>query len=141
MKQNNSQKIKTYKSFKQLGDNHIVLLYLFGSVARGTAHKDSDVDIGVLFDNKTKKNQYLQLEGRVIGFFSRLYPDKEINVVNFNIASPLLKQAAILEGKLLYKRSDEDRIFFEINTLGEYEEYSHLAKIYNKFLNAKLKNL
>lgn len=141
MRPSNLRKIKKYESFKKLGDNRIVLLYLFGSVARGTAHKESDVDIGVLFDNKTKKNQYLRMEGRIIEFFSELYPDKEINVVNFNISTPLLKQTAILEGKLLYKRSDVDRIFFEINTLREYEEYSHLAKIYNKFLNVKLKKL
>ncbi len=137
----NLQKIKRCNSFKRLGNNRIVLLYLFGSVARGTAHKESDIDIGVLFDNKTKKSEYLRLEGRIIEFFSNLYHSKEINVVNFNIASPLLKQAAILEGKLLYKRNDEDRIFFEIHTLREYEEYSHLAKIYNKFLNAKIKAL
>lgn len=137
----NLQKIKKYDSFKRLGDNRIVLLYLFGSVARGTSHKESDIDIGVLFDNRTKENQYLQLEGKLIEFFSNLYSGKEINVVNFNIASPLLKQAAILEGKLLYKKSDEDRIFFEIHTLREYEEYSHLAKIYSKFLNVKVKTL
>jgi len=134
-------KINKYITFNRLGNNRIVLLYLFGSEARGTAHKESDIDIGVLFDKKTKESQYLQLEGRLIELFSNFYPKKEINVVNLNISSPLLKQAAILEGKLLYKRSDEARIFFEINTLREYEEYSHLAKIYNKFLNSKVKNL
>ncbi|MFH1564568.1 MAG: nucleotidyltransferase domain-containing protein [bacterium] len=138
---NNSRKIKKHESFKRLGDNHIVLLYLFGSVARGTSHKESDVDMGILFDKKTKESQYLRLESRIIEFFSKMYSQKEINVVNFNISSPLLKQSAILEGKLLYKRSDEDRIFFEINTLREYEEYSHLSKIYNQFLNVKLENL
>lgn len=137
----NSQKIKKYNSFKRLGDNHIVLLYIFGSVARGTAHKESDIDIGVLFDKKTKKSQYLRLESRIIEFFSDLYPKKEINAVNFNISSPLLRQSAVIEGRLLYKRSEDDRIFFEVHTLQEYEEYSHLAKIYNNFLNIKLKKL
>lgn len=141
MRPKNSQKTIKFDSFKRLGEGRIVLLYLFGSVARGTAHQESDIDIGVLFDRKTRMSQYLRLESRLIEFFSDLYPKREINVVNFNISSPLLKQAAILEGKLLYKRSDKDRIFFEIDTLREYEEYSHLSKIYNKFLNIKLKNL
>ncbi len=134
------QKIKKL-NLERLCKNRVVLLYLFGSVARGTSHKESDVDIAVLFNNKIRRNQYLQLESRLIEFFANFYSDKEINVVNLNISSPLLKQAAVLEGKLLYKRSDTDRIFFEINTLREYEEYAHLSKIYNKFLNQKLRKL
>ena len=114
--------------------NQVVLGYLFGSEARGISHKESDVDIGVLFDKKADSKDYLKSEGKLIGFFSEIYPRKEINIVNLNIASPLLKQAVILEGKLLYQRNDLDRTFFQINTLREYEDYLHLSNIYNQFL-------
>ena len=113
---------KLNKIFKK---NQVVLAYLFGSEARGESHKESDVDIGVLFDKKVNPKDYLKLEGKLIAFFSEIYSRKEINIVNLNIASPLLKQAAILEGKPLYIRSETDRILFQIKTLREYEDYLH----------------
>ena len=134
----NEQKEKLNKILKT---NRVVLAYLFGSEARGEAHKDSDVDIGVLFDKKVNSEDYLRLEGRLIEFFSEIYPKREINIVNLNIASPLLKQVAILEGKLLYIKSETDRILFQIQTLHEYEDYLYLSNIYNQFLDLKLKVL
>lgn len=129
------------KLTKILQENDVILAYLFGSEARGTSYKESDVDIGVLFDKKVNSKDYLKLEGKLIEFFSGIYPKKEINIVNFNIASPILKQVAILEGKLLYIRSETDRILFQVQTLHEYEDYLHLTNIYNRFLDLKLKTL
>lgn len=129
---------KLNKIFKE---NKVILAYLFGSEAKGTSHKESDVDIGVLFDKKINPKDYLKLEGKLIEFFSEIYPKREINIVNLNISSPLLKQVAILEGKLLYNRRETERILFEIKTLREYDDYLHLSNIYNQFLNLKLKTL
>jgi len=129
---------KLNKIFKE---NQAVLAYLFGSEARGASHKESDVDIGILFDKKMKPREYLKKEGKLIEFFSEIYPKKEINIVNLNIASPLLKQVAILEGRLLYQRNNLSRVLFQTQTLREYEEYLYLSNIYNQFLDFKLKTL
>ena len=59
--------IKLKKSLKKQG---VILAYLFGSVARGEAHLESDVDIAVLFDEKIKKDDYLRKEGRYEFFIS-----------------------------------------------------------------------
>ncbi len=135
------EKKYTQKFFKILQQNDVALVYLFGSEVRGVSHKESDVDIGVLFDKKVIPEDYLRLEGKLIGFFSKIYPKKEINVVNLNISSPLLKQSVVLEGKLLYRRSELDQILFQIKTLRQYEDYLHLSNIYNQFLELKLKAL
>lgn len=129
------QKAKIFK------ENGVILVYLFGSQAKGAAHYESDVDIGVLFDKKVNSEDYLKLEGKLIEFFSDFYPKKEINLVNLNISSPLLRQTVILEGKLIYQRNDLDRILFQVKTLHEYEDYLHLNNIYNQFLDSKLKAL
>jgi len=131
-------KKETDKTLKEYG---VVLAYLFGSEARGTSHKESDVDIGILFAKKVNSQDYLNLEGKLIELFSKVYPGKEINIVNFNIASPLLKQSAILEGKQVFVKNDAERISFQMQTLREYEEYLHLNSIYNQFLEQKLKAL
>lgn len=126
---------------KILKESNVVLTYLFGSEARDTSHKESDIDIGVLFDKKVNPKEYLEKEGKLIEFFSGIYLKKEINIVNLNIASPLLKQVVILEGKLLFAKNDLERILFQIQTLHEYEDYLHLSNIYNQFLDLKLKAL
>ncbi|MFH1392458.1 MAG: nucleotidyltransferase domain-containing protein [bacterium] len=51
---------------KTLEKNQVKLAYLFGSQARGEAHKESDVDIAVLFDEKVNPESYLLREGRLI---------------------------------------------------------------------------
>lgn len=119
----------------------VVLCYLFGSFARGEEHKESDIDIAVLFDKSTGRENFLEKEGKLISFFSKIFSEREINLVNLAIASPLLRQNAIMEGELIYARSEDERILFQIDTLRVYEEYGHLSDIYNLFLKEKLKAL
>lgn len=127
------------KLLKQLKKEGVILAYLFGSQARGTAHQESDIDFGVLFDKKVHSKDYLRREGKLIEFFSNFYPKKEINIVNLNVASPLLKQVVILEGKLLYQKDDLTRINFEIQTLHEYEDMKHFDDIYNYYMSQRIK--
>ncbi|MBA3047682.1 nucleotidyltransferase domain-containing protein [Patescibacteria group bacterium] len=130
------QKIKTL--FEK---ERVVLCFLFGSQAKGLAHKESDIDIGILFDRKVKPKSYLRKEGELIGFFSKIFPNHEINIVNLNSASPLLRQTVNLEGKLIYRKNKISFMMFQINALREYEEYVHLSNIYNQFLKLKLNAL
>lgn len=130
--------IKIKKALKEKG---VVLCYLFGSVARGEEHKESDVDIAVLFEKDIKKEDFLRKEGELIALFSKIFPEKEINLVNLAIASPLLCQNVVLEGKLIYAKGENERILFQIRTLHQYEEYSHLSDIYNLVLKEKIKAL
>ncbi len=131
-------KEKIKKFLKKQG---VVLAFLFGSVARGEAHQESDVDIAILFDKKEKSSQYLKKEGEMIVFFSSFFPKREINIVNLNISSPLLKQSVILEGKPIYIKNTITRILFQIRTLQEYEEYLHLSNIYNEVLSQRIRTL
>ncbi len=130
--------IKVKKALKKEG---VVLCYLFGSVARGEEHKESDVDIAVLFEKDIKKENFLRKEGELISLFSKIFSEREINLVNLAIASPLLCQNVVLEGQLIYAKDENERIFFQIRTLHQYEEYSHLSDIYSLVLKEKIKAL
>ncbi|MFA4818184.1 MAG: hypothetical protein WC608_05730, partial [Parcubacteria group bacterium] len=68
-------------------------------------------------------------------------PEKEINLVNLAIASPLLCQNVVLEGQLIYAKDENERILFQIQALHQYEEYRHLSGIYNLVLKEKIKAL
>jgi len=133
--------LKLIKIRRALKKESVVLCYLFGSVARGESHIESDVDIAVLFDRSVRKENFLVSEGRLISLFSSVFPKREINIVNLAIASPLLRQNIIMEGWLIYAKSDDARIFFQVDALHQYEEYRHLSSIYNLVLREKIKAL
>jgi predicted nucleotidyltransferase len=46
-------------------DRRVLAVYLFGSRARGEAVEGSDVDLGVLFAERTRLDTVLDLEGRI----------------------------------------------------------------------------
>jgi len=81
-----------------LEDENVMFAYIFGSVARGTAHGLSDVDIAVYLRDPSTES-YLKLLGRL-----PTRACKELDVVLLNTAPPLLCYRIIKEGKLLFAR-------------------------------------
>jgi predicted nucleotidyltransferase len=75
------------------------LVLLFGSIAKGSAHGKSDIDLGFLFDEPV---DVLTLTNEV----TKLLHSDRIDVVDLRRASPLLKFCAAQEGKVLYERSN-----------------------------------
>lgn len=74
------------------------LILLFGSVASGKEYRESDIDLGFLFD---KPVDILALTNRVI----QLLRTDRVDVVDLSRASPLLKYSAIRTGKALFERA------------------------------------
>jgi predicted nucleotidyltransferase len=91
----------------------VVSAYLFGSVAEGRTHRDSDVDLGVLLDrvsHPTKASRFetrLDLAGRL-----RARVRRDVDVVILNDAPPQLARRILTEGRCLLQRDrDADRAF------------------------------
>ncbi|OGG72638.1 hypothetical protein A3A38_00145 [Candidatus Kaiserbacteria bacterium RIFCSPLOWO2_01_FULL_53_17] len=109
---------------KKLG---VVLLYLHGSVAAGTAREDSDADIAVLFELTPKDP--IQATTAILEALRGLIPGRELDIAILNGASPLLKQIVASRGKLLYARSPEDALRFELRAMHEYEYSRHVVRL------------
>lgn len=75
------------------------LVLLFGSIAKGTFHRKSDIDLGFLFDEPV---DVLTLTNEV----AKLLHSDRVDVVDLRRASPLLKFSAAQKGKILHERSD-----------------------------------
>lgn len=82
-------------------DPRIVAVYLFGSRADGSATSESDVDLGVLFGERTGITDRVRLEAR---FAEAL--DRDVDLVDVGRCKPFLA-LAVISGERLYC-ADED---------------------------------
>jgi hypothetical protein len=80
----------------------VVLAYLFGSQAEGTARAESDVDIAVLLPGETPPGRYfevrLALTNTLMDFF-----DKNVDVAVLNDVRASLAFDVVKHGQLLYE--------------------------------------
>lgn len=92
----------------------VVAVYLFGSVAEGRAHRESDVDLAVLFawtSHPSAEGRFdagIRLAGAVQGKLGRM-----VDLVVLNDAPPLLGRHAVTRGRRILcrdARADHDYV-------------------------------
>lgn len=109
----------------------IVLVYLFGSLARGQETGLSDVDIAVLLED---------LPTDLLGFTLKLMDElsvilgDRVDLVLLNEAPPLLRHQVIKYGRVIYSKSEEDRVRFEVRSEREFLDLRILLNRYNQVL-------
>ena len=87
-------------ALRDLGEPGVAAAYLFGSHAVGRAHRESDVDVGVLLDWQRHPSRGARCDARVrIGsaLIAALH-ENAIDVVVLHDAPPLLGRRIITEG-------------------------------------------
>jgi len=98
----------------------ITLVYVFGSVASGTANASSDLDIGIYTGHKIEKRQSGMFKLRMIDFFvSRLKIDR-IDVVIMDYAPVTLNFEIIKQNCFIFSRDESTRIDFEHGIMSGY---------------------
>jgi predicted nucleotidyltransferase len=111
-------------------DDRVTAAYLFGSVARGTARKDSDVDIALLLRQKpppTLAAQLFALEDDLRGFV-----DREVQLVTLNTAPIDLVHRVLRDGVMLYERDRAARLRFEVQARNAYFDLQPLLRRYRQ---------
>ena len=99
-----------------------------GSVARGTARADSDVDIGILLTSAppaTFESQPYQLEGDLERLLGR-----PVQVVVLNHAPVDLRIRVLRDGRLIMDRDPSARIRFEVQTRNEAFDLEPILRRY-----------
>lgn len=108
----------------------IVAAWLFGSVARGTARPDSDVDVGVLYRESPPRS----LEGirQVFGIEEELAEatGHPVQVVDLNHAPVDLIVRVLRDGRLLVDRDTLRRIDFEVRSRNEFWDLEPYLRLY-----------
>lgn len=106
----------------------IAAAWLFGSVARGTARPDSDVDVGVLFREdppRTLAGYHFDLEADLQELLGL-----PVQLVVLNRAPTDLAFFVLRDGKLLVNQDPLRRVDFEVQTRNEYWDMEPNWRLY-----------
>ena len=121
----------------------VALAYLFGSEAKGTTNRESDIDIAVLLSDQVPEAEYGQrlvtLNTELIGIFQR----DAIDVALLNNAPPLLAFQVVRHGVVIYDPHHR-YVSFYIDTFNHYADTQPLRDLqwqyYLKRQRAKSQN-
>ncbi len=105
----------------------VILAYLFGSTVRGDAGRLSDVDIGILLDEKISKKDRFDLELKLIGEIAILIKKNKIDLIVLNEA-PLLLAYNIIKSGIILKSDETERVKFETKILSIYMDEKYYIK-------------
>lgn len=103
-------------------------VYLFGSTARGTARRDSDIDLGILFFETpaaTLDAQPYDLEAALERRIGR-----PVEVIVLNRAPVDLRSRVLRDGQLVVERDRSTRIAFEVRTRNEAFDLEPILRRY-----------
>jgi predicted nucleotidyltransferase len=100
--------------FREAALPGVVSVYLFGSVAEGRSHRESDVDVGVLLSrdvHRTQRDRFdegVRLSSEIVGALGK----NAIDVVVLNDAPPHLARRIVTGGRRVFSAAPEaDRDF------------------------------
>lgn len=115
--------------FRGRGDG-VVAAYLFGSRARGTARKGSDVDLGVLFAEAPPTSLHGP-PSRIADALEQALA-AEVQVVALNTAPPDLVHRVLRDGVLVHEADRSARVRFEVARRREYLDLLPVLRRYRR---------
>lgn len=124
---------------EKLPQQEVALAYLFGSYAKGGAHRFSDIDIAILFDPNLPQQDYLNRELELIQIFQDLVEDEAVDLTILNLAPPDLRYRILREGLLLFSSLENLRVNFEICTTEDYFDVQLYLRTYGQELFRQIK--
>ena len=111
-------------------EHGVAALYLFGSHARGTAGRSSDVDLGILFDVAPRRT----LDAYPVDLIDALQSvfSPRVDVVVLDHASPDLVHRVLRDGRLLVNRNPSRRVAFEVRKRNEFFDIQPFLRRYRE---------
>lgn len=116
--------------FAARGD--VLLAYLYGSQARGTAGPLSDVDVAVLLTGAPGARECLQARLDVIAAVTDILARDDVDVAVLNEAPPALAFRVIHDGVLLHAQSAAIRVDYVARITIEYLDLQPCLALYER---------
>ena len=118
---------------------NISLAYLYGSYARKDDLSTSDVDIALVPGKKLNPAERFDLKVKACQLLSGVFKREVDPVVLDEFCPVLLKFNVLNEGCLVYAKSEDERIDFEVKALGEYHDFLPTIEFFNEATAAHYK--
>ena len=108
----------------------VVAVYLYGSRARGTARRGSDVDLGVLLTQRPQPT--LASVARDLEALVERVIRLPVEAVALNGASPDLIHRVLRDGILVLDRDRVARLRFEVQARNEFFDMAPVRRLYRR---------
>ena len=113
----------------------VVLAYLFGSQAEGTARPSSDIDIAVLLPPGTAREQFFDRRLSLINAVMDVLHTSKVDLVVLNEAGPLLMHQVVKFGRVLYEDPvTQPAIDFYVYAAARYSDAAHYRRLVHGYL-------
>lgn len=111
------------------------IIFLFGSILSDNFREDSDIDVGIYFENRQyDKNSVCDA---IIDFFRT----EQVDIAFLNEASPLLLFQVIKKGKPVAYKNYASLVEFQLRCLKKYWETRKFRKMKEHVLKKSLEGI
>lgn len=114
---------------------------LFGSLAKGTANKLSDVDIAVMVAPQFEDDSPYGYQATLTADLMQLLKRNDVDVVILNEAPIALRYQVLRYGKFIHVWDKQARIQFQIDTINRYEDFKRIYQVHEKALHHRWTDL
>lgn len=113
----------------------VSLVLLFGSQVTGLTHPGSDIDIGVVFFDKTDlKNNPVEVYDDLRREFAKKFKTQSIDLVYLEETPLSLQFSAVSDSKILYQSSQTTFADYKERVLNYYFDFKFTENIFNQAL-------
>lgn len=113
----------------------VVAVYLYGSFAKDTTHKRSDLDLAILFEKESKDFHRL---GQIYSDLCNLKLPAEPEVRDINLTLPPVFLLNVIQGQLLFTSNEQKKNEFEVAVLRQYYDTQRLRDIRYHYMQKRL---
>lgn len=127
------------EDIKKVLDDHeeVLVAYLYGSLAKGTARKESDIDIGLLLEEDYEPDGLYssRVSGEVEG---ELESGRDVDVRVLNERPITFQHQVLKNGDKIFTRDEKARIDFETKVYDRFLDYKPFFDRYNEIRRKRI---
>jgi predicted nucleotidyltransferase len=113
----------------------VVLAYLFGSHAEGSARPGSDLDLAVLLAPGTPREQFFDTRLSLINAVMDVLHTSQVDLVLLNEATPLLMHQVVKFGQVIYEDPlTQPAIDFYVYAAARYSDTAPVRQLAQRYL-------